>query len=359
MNGVTTQHILDGADVVADITNAETTTFIRGLGLVAMISPTESLKYLTDGHGDVVGMTNAGGSVVRNYTYDAFGVQENEVADGNPFRYCGEYTDWESGNVYLRARYYDPGIGRFVSEDTYWNIDNMIYGEDCNPSMASIMQSGNLYAYCSGDPINRIDPLGYLQFELYDTIYEAAVEWAFQYYGLTDFLMLEIGGILYSQVVDGKTMYGYTWGVVGTPHGVNTSDALEWVPEGAVPIGTIHSHMPHGTRGFSPVDTDFYNMNPTLYKYYFVVSKDPNSEQYELYYRTSTSKKVMFYKSGSYMPIEQERRKELRNRSDLRDKWYQSMSSEDGKHFGNGKCVHGNNECAKKTWPNPAYAIEG
>jgi len=37
----------------------------------------------------------------------------------NPFRYCGEYLDEETGNYYLRARYYDPGIQRFITQDSY------------------------------------------------------------------------------------------------------------------------------------------------------------------------------------------------------------------------------------------------
>ncbi|MDO4302264.1 MAG: RHS repeat-associated core domain-containing protein, partial [Clostridia bacterium] len=50
----------------------------------------------------------------------------------NPWGYCGEYRDKESGLIYLRNRYYDSSTGRFINEDTYWNIDNMIYGESEN-----------------------------------------------------------------------------------------------------------------------------------------------------------------------------------------------------------------------------------
>ncbi|HCC06748.1 MAG TPA: hypothetical protein DEP72_01090 [Clostridiales bacterium] len=76
-------------------------------------------------------------NVVKDYSYDAFGNEEadysrafggkqfqakwmtevNEV--DNPFRYCGEYHDQETGNIYLRARYYDSSIERFISEDSY------------------------------------------------------------------------------------------------------------------------------------------------------------------------------------------------------------------------------------------------
>ena len=76
--------------------------------------------------------------------------------------YCGEYYDAESGFIYLRNRYYDPSIGRFITEDPYWNVDNMIYGDDNGkvPSISAIMQSCNLYVYCGNNPINRYDPSG-------------------------------------------------------------------------------------------------------------------------------------------------------------------------------------------------------
>ena len=66
------------------------------------------------------------------------------------FRYCGEYFDKETGTIYLRARYYDPRIGRFITEDSYW-------GKDSDPL------SLNLYTYCHNDPVNFFDPNGHLE----------------------------------------------------------------------------------------------------------------------------------------------------------------------------------------------------
>ena len=63
-------------------------------------------------------------------------------------RYAGEYFDKETGLYYLRARYYDPYIGRFITEDTY-------RGKDTNPL------SLNLYTYSNNDPINFFDPTGH------------------------------------------------------------------------------------------------------------------------------------------------------------------------------------------------------
>ncbi len=60
--------------------------------------------------------------VTKTYEYDSFG-NESELAekkDDNPFRYCGEYYDKETEEVYLRARYiYQPAVGRFLTRDSY------------------------------------------------------------------------------------------------------------------------------------------------------------------------------------------------------------------------------------------------
>jgi len=104
---------------------------------------------LYNGHGDVVQLTDASGSSVKSYDYDAFGNEKNPDAnDTNVFRYCGEYFDKETGTIYLRARYYDPMIGRFITEDSYW-------GKDSDPLGL------NLYTYCFNNPINLIDPSGH------------------------------------------------------------------------------------------------------------------------------------------------------------------------------------------------------
>ena len=124
----------------------------------------------------MVNLTNASGISVKAYDYDAFGNEKDRVgSDPNPFRYCGEYFDVESGAYYLRARYYDPSVGRFTQEDTHWNTSNMIYGDEPQqigeyedplssiahgPKVASITQSGNRYAYALNQPTLYRDPSG-------------------------------------------------------------------------------------------------------------------------------------------------------------------------------------------------------
>ena len=66
---------------------------------------------------------------------------QDGLTDRTPYRYCGEYHDTETGSVYLRARMYDPRIGRFRTED---------------PASSGM----NWYIYCGNNPVMFIDPKG-------------------------------------------------------------------------------------------------------------------------------------------------------------------------------------------------------
>jgi len=107
--------------------------------------------YLFNGHGDVVQTVSAAGDVENRYEYDIFGMPTLTLETyTNAILYAGEFFDQETGLYYLRARYYNPHTGRFISEDSYW-------GEDRNPL------SLNLYTYVSNDPLMYIDPTGHRQ----------------------------------------------------------------------------------------------------------------------------------------------------------------------------------------------------
>lgn len=142
--------------------------FFYGIGL---LKSQNHGWYLHDAHGDVVQLSDSTGAVTQEYSYDAFGNERDvSTTDTNPFRYCGEYLDLSSGTYYLRARYYDPTIGRFLSEDTHWNLSNSIYGDDplmLNkytkvPDIAAITQRSNLYVYCGNNPIIYVDSDGHV-----------------------------------------------------------------------------------------------------------------------------------------------------------------------------------------------------
>ena len=154
----TIHHVWDGSQqIIADVVDNEfyeANCYLRGTNLVATYNYQNGVKsgytyYTQNAHGDVVNLTDETGAVTKSYTYDAFGVEQNiDDADDNAFRYCGEYYDSESGTIYLRARYYDPAIGRFISRDS-------VAGKNTDPL------SLNLYTYCHNNPIIGTDPSGH------------------------------------------------------------------------------------------------------------------------------------------------------------------------------------------------------
>ncbi|MCU6795127.1 S8 family serine peptidase [Paenibacillus sp. WQ 127069] len=105
--------------------------------------------YFYNGHGDVVAIKDAAGNNINTYDYDIWGnVLSKTEGMNNPYRYTGEPQDDESGLIYLRARYYDPTVGRFISQDT-------VEGDLNNPL------SLNLYTYVQNNPLRYTDPSGH------------------------------------------------------------------------------------------------------------------------------------------------------------------------------------------------------
>jgi len=106
--------------------------------------------YLYNGHGDVVQIVDQEGEVVNEYEYDEWGNITNQIDEGthNPFKYAGEIYDDETGLYYLRARYYDPSMGRFINKDSFeGQIDNPL--------------TLNLYTYVHNNPLTNVDPTGH------------------------------------------------------------------------------------------------------------------------------------------------------------------------------------------------------
>ena len=137
--------------------------YIRGTNLLAGCEFVQAVKsdytyYTQNAHGDVVNLTDNNGAVTKTYQYDAFGVEKNiDDTDTNAFRYCGEYYDKETATIYLRARYYSPSTGRFISRDSFAGSNN-------DPL------SLNLYTYCHNNPVSGTDSTGHFL----DTFFDAA-----------------------------------------------------------------------------------------------------------------------------------------------------------------------------------------
>jgi len=142
------------------------------------------------------------GEIVNRYKYDAFGNTIEAVEKvHNRFRYAGEQFDPVTGQYYLRARFYNPVIGRFTQEDTYRG-DGL-----------------NLYAYVQNNPVKYYDPSGYCaaKSDLYERTSNNEGERVGEF--KTDFIVAP-GGVVFKtedftnmiiKEQDGiKTLYHYT-----------------------------------------------------------------------------------------------------------------------------------------------------
>ncbi|MDP5141377.1 GIY-YIG nuclease family protein [Rheinheimera baltica] len=108
---------------------------------------THSFHY--DGLGSTRLLSDAAGNVSDSYSYAAFGelLSSNGDTDNN-YLFTGEQFDDSLDNYYLRARYYNPEVGRFTRQDEW-------LGRDGEPVTL------NKYLYTHADPVNGTDPSGY------------------------------------------------------------------------------------------------------------------------------------------------------------------------------------------------------
>lgn len=134
-------------EVVAEETsNGTITRYIRGLGIIS--SDSEEAKtyyhYVSDEQGSITHVLSEDAEILNHYSYDAFGniIEKTEKVE-NRFCYNGEMLDPVTQQYYLRARFYNPVIGRFTQEDTY-------YGDGLK-----------LYQYCQANPVGYVEPSGH------------------------------------------------------------------------------------------------------------------------------------------------------------------------------------------------------
>jgi RHS repeat-associated protein len=114
-SGQVTRYIFDERNLLAEVDG--TRKYVWGLGLAYAVTGagTGTVHVLhADGLGSVRARTDDTGAVLQTYGADAFGVPTEDTG-GQPFRFAGEPFDRESGLLDLRARAYDPRLGRFPS----------------------------------------------------------------------------------------------------------------------------------------------------------------------------------------------------------------------------------------------------
>ena len=153
VNGsTTTQYLVDptrigSVEAELDGTGTLVSHFANGLGLESSAPASGGAEfYQFDASGNTANVTGTGGTVVDAYSFLPFGEKvKNSVTVSNPFDFVGQFGVSDDGNglYYMRARYYDPGLGRFIGEDPI-----------------GLLGGVGLYTYAQDDPLNRQDPSG-------------------------------------------------------------------------------------------------------------------------------------------------------------------------------------------------------
>ena len=159
VNGITTEYLTAGGSVLSEKKNGVWQHYLYdGSGqLMAIRYKGADYYYVRNGLMTITGLVDANGASVVNYFYDSWGNMLNitgsmaaSLGKDNPYRFKGYYYDEETGMYYLKSRYYQPEICRFISAD---DISIMLD----NPMS---LWDKNLYVYGDNDPVNKKDDDG-------------------------------------------------------------------------------------------------------------------------------------------------------------------------------------------------------
>jgi RHS repeat-associated protein len=151
VSGTTTHFTWDGSGgaLLQEKAGTTVTSYLYGPGGAFEQVSGSTTTYL---HHDQIGsirlITDSAGAsgTATTTTYDPYGnVTSNSGSLTSHLGFCGEYTDPESGLIYLRARYFDPATAQFLTRD---------------PQVATTRSP---YGYVAGNPLNLADPSGLAQ----------------------------------------------------------------------------------------------------------------------------------------------------------------------------------------------------
>lgn len=233
-NGKTLRYTYDGNQIV-EIRNGlgeVLSRFVYGSEIdepVSILGNSGVFYYLQDGLGSISEITDADGTVMERYAYDAFGSvkiyegQGEEISEstvGNPYYFTGRELDRETGLYYYRARYYDATLGRFLETDP-----------------AALLSESNLYTYVRNNPVTITDPWGEKPGDKYNTEETAAKDAIKDINSQSIKESREYGGYIYRNK-DGT--YSYTSPVKGSQAGLTSL--------GNKPKNTTADYHTHGSN---------------------------------------------------------------------------------------------------------------
>ena len=175
VDGVVTRYVNDPAqDIWQTIEERDAAGVVRrsyayaqGLGRLSVRASDEGNDryYLCDALGSTRFLAGPSASLSEPWTYDAFGrLSAGASGSTSHYAFASERVDPESDLIFLRARYYDPDIGRFITKDPL-----------------GYSAGFNAYLYCGNNPVNAVDPLG---LEAEDPEWLPKVAWFLKIMGL-------------------------------------------------------------------------------------------------------------------------------------------------------------------------------
>ena len=146
-NAAGTSFFYDRANATQELSGSTVLANLLSGGVDEIFSRSDSAGALTpmkDALGSTVALADASGNLVTSYSYDPFGnTTASGTASNNGFQYTGRENEG-NGVYFMRARYYSPGLHRFISQDP----------------LGFAGSGPNLYAYAGNSPTNFTDPFG-------------------------------------------------------------------------------------------------------------------------------------------------------------------------------------------------------
>lgn len=241
VNGEVRQFRYDGENLILEMddNNSVTASYTFGQDIddpLMMQRNGKGYYYVKDGLGSVTALTDSTGNVKHEYKYGVFGKIVNEAGDTieNQFTYTSRELDKETGNYFYRARYYNAGMGRFLSEDPLGIVGDV-----------------NIYRYVRNRPIVLRDPFGLKPGDSYSNQDDAGKDAIRDVDQKSVDQSKETGGYVYRNP-DGS--YSYTAPTTGS------SDGITLPPPPPTTTADYHTHGSddpgYNNNDFSQTDKD-------------------------------------------------------------------------------------------------------
>lgn len=245
LEGEHLESVYSGANLQAKyLRGASTDELVAGYQIDSADGKLKPYLFHHDNLTSTTAVSGHNGGAIQTNTFSAFGsTLASTGASPNRLKYTGREDD-NTGLYYYRARYYDPVVGRFISEDPL-----------------GFAAGVNFYAYVNNNPINANDPSGLVPYVRYDTRDEAhaqAGRWnASQTLGMSNAtgLHMEFGAYVYQNGAGGFSHTPSVSSFFRAANGSATVSETAWgslqslIPPGAGGITRDHSH-PSPEAGF-------------------------------------------------------------------------------------------------------------